>query len=89
MILLRGKLRQRGKLNIKGNDRLKLVVEHETPRESGPPDLNLETLFLEPHWEPQLPADGSFVTVQVRPYPSGRNVAYAALAVVPPEKGAA
>lgn len=85
MILLRGKLRQRGELTIKGTPRLKLVVEHETPRDTGPPDLNLETLFLEPHHAPQLPDDGSCVTLQVRPYPSGRNVAYAALAVVPPE----
>jgi hypothetical protein len=62
---------------------LKLVIEHETPRESGPADLNLETLFLDPHYEASLPSDGATVSVQVRPYPSGRNVAYAAIALVP------
>lgn len=87
MITLTGTLRQRAKLVIKGQERLKLVVEHETPRNDGPSDLNLETLFLEPHYEAQLPRDGSPVSVQVRPYPSGRSVAFAALALIPGTTG--
>lgn len=89
MIILSGKLRQRSKLTIKGEDRLKVVVEHEVPRDNGPADLNLETLFLNPQEEASLPPDGAFVSISVRPYPSGRVVAYSGISVVDGGKGKA
>ncbi|MBV9188337.1 MAG: hypothetical protein JO093_22200 [Acidobacteria bacterium] len=84
MITLTGVLRQAGEVRIKEQPRLKVVLEHEIPRESGPPDLHLETLFLPPESAQRLPKQGLPVSVEVRAYvPSnGRNVAFSALRLV-------
>ena len=76
MITLTGILRQSGEVKIKERPLLKLVVEHETARDNGVPDLHLETLFVPIDQAPYLPAAGSEIHVAVRPYPSGRGVAY-------------
>lgn len=78
MIILEGLLRQSAEVTIKEKKRLKLVVEHETARDNGANDLHLETLFVDPDQAPKLPRAGSLIHVEVRPYPSGRGIAYAA-----------
>ena len=85
MITLTGILRQAGQVTIKEQPRLKLVVEHETARDNGVPDLHLETLFVGPGEAAKLPRQGEPVHVEVRPYPSGRGVAYAAVRLVTAE----
>ena len=81
MITLTGTLRQAGEVKIKEKPLLKLVVEHETARESGVNDLHLETFFLDPQEAAKLPKPGNQVHVEVRPYPTrdGRSVAFAAV----------
>ena len=83
MITLTGTLRQAGEVQFKDKPpRLKLVVEHETARENGLPDLRLETLFLDPQEAATLPRTGQQVHVEVRPYPHGKAVAFAAVRLV-------
>ena len=83
MITLTGTLRQAGEVTFKDKPpRLKLVVEHETARENGLPDLRLETLFLDPQEAATLPRTGQPVHVEVRPYPNGKTVAFAAVRLV-------
>ena len=79
MITLTGILRQAGEVKIKEKPLLKLVVEHETARDNGVPDLHLETLFVDRQEAARLPRTGEEVHVEVRPYPSGRGVAFAAV----------
>ena len=74
MITLTGTLRQAGEVTFKDKPpRLKVVVEHETARENGQSDLRLETLFLAPE---------EAAKVEVRPYPNGKTVAFAAVRLV-------
>jgi hypothetical protein len=82
MIVLTGKLRQLAEMKIKEQPKLKLVVEHETDRNDGTKDLHLETLFVDPTERPKCPPEGSDVSIEVRPWVSGRNVAYAASKVI-------
>lgn len=82
MITLTGILRQAGQVTIKEKPVLKLVVEHETARDNGVNDLHLETLFVPPGEAAHLPKQGDEIHVEVRPYPSGRGIAYAASRVL-------
>ena len=82
MIILTGKLRQLAEMKIKEQPKLKLVVEHETDRNDGTSDLHLETLFVDPQERTKCPPEGSEVSIAVRPWVSGRNVAYAASHVI-------
>ena len=86
MIILKGKLRQLAEMKIKEQDKLKLVVEHETDRTDGTTDLHLETLFVDLAERTKCPPEGSQIALAVRPWVSGRNVAYAASHVVGKEK---
>lgn len=81
MITLTGKLRQSGPVTYEGVTKLKLWIEHETPRENGVPDLKLEELFLEGIDQSALPPAGSEIAVQVRPYAMGKAVKYSAVAL--------
>jgi hypothetical protein len=83
MIVLCGKLRQSGEVTFKENKRLKVWIEHESPRDNGPADLKLEELFLDPSEAGKLPKPGSDIALMVRPYPSGRGIAYQALGLAP------
>jgi hypothetical protein len=82
MITLTGKLRQLAEMKIKEQPKLKLVVEHETARNDGTSDLHLETLFVDPSERQKCPSEGSQVSLAVRPWASGKNVAYAASHVI-------
>lgn len=84
MIILEGLFRQSAEVTIKEKPMLKLVVEHETERPGGASDLHLETLFLDRQEAARLPKAGERIMVAVRPYPSGRGVAYAATSIVLP-----
>lgn len=88
MIVLTGKLRQLSEMKIKEQPKLKLVVEHETDRNDGTKDLHLETLFVDPEDRPKCPPEGSDVSLAVRPWVSGRNVAYSASHVIGKAKSA-
>ena len=63
---------------MKEQPKLKLVVEHETSRNDGSTDLHLETLFVDPSDRQKCPSEGGTVSVSVRPWTSGRDVAYSA-----------
>lgn len=89
MITLSGILRQSGEVTIKERKLLKIVVEHETARDNGVNDLHLETLFLPPENTAHLPVAGAEVHVEVRPYPSGRGIAYSASRVLHVEQALA
>ena len=83
MITLTGILRQAGEVTFKDKPaRLKVVVEHESARDNGLPDLRLETLFLDPQEATKLPRTGEQVHIEVRPYPNGKTVAFAAVQLV-------
>jgi len=62
-------------------DVVKLMVEHEISRDEGQADLILESLFLDPDKATKL-SEGENVCLDVRPYPSGKNVAYAVINVL-------
>lgn len=79
MIVLHGILRQSGKVSFDGKDKTKLWVEHESPRDNGTNDLSIEELFLGPEVLEKLPKSGSPISLQVRPYPSGRGVKFSAI----------
>lgn len=81
MITLTGTLRQSGKLTFDGKDRLKIWIEHETPRDNGVSDLRIEELFLPMEEQAKLPAQGQPVSVIVRPYAVGRDVKFSASAL--------
>lgn len=82
MLILTGILRQFGEATIKEAQKLKLVVEHETPRNDGTTDLHLETFFLDPSESTKLPSKGAKLSLVVRPWVSGRNVAYSAITLL-------
>lgn len=88
MITLTGKLRQSGpmsytdKVTGKTVEKLKLWIEHETPRENGLADLKLEELFLEGVDAAALPPAGSQISLQVRVYAIGRDIKYSAVGLV-------
>ena len=86
MITLSGILRQSGEVTIKEKKMLKIVVEHETARDNGQNDLHLETLFVGTDNAPHVPTAGSEIHVEVRPYPSGRGIAYSASRVLHAEQ---
>ena len=80
MITLEGKLRRLTELEIKGEKRAKLTVEYEIPRYDGSPDLKLGEFFLPPN-EAQGLKEGTDVRLLVRPYVSGKDVAFSAVGV--------
>ena len=82
MITLTGLIRQRTEMEIKGKATLKLIVEHEIPRNEGDPDIALETFFLDPSEASKCPHKGENVSLTVRPWANGRNVAYAAISLL-------
>jgi hypothetical protein len=81
MIILKGKLRQSTTMTLQEKLKTKLWIEHETPRDNGVADLRIEELFLEGDVTAKLPKPGENVGVIVRPYPSGRDVRYAATGI--------
>lgn len=89
MITLQGTLRQSTKVTFDGVDKLKLWVEHESPRDNGVSDLKIEELILPIAEEPKLPKQGQSVTVAVRAYASGRDVKFFAVGIVGEVKKAA
>jgi hypothetical protein len=93
MLTVTGTLRQSGEITIKEKPFLKLWVECETPRENGVGDLQIHEFLVptEATGMPKLPEKGRPVSVDVRAYAMGRNVAFSALAVrsaaLLPERG--
>jgi hypothetical protein len=83
MITLNGTLRQSGEMTIKEKPLLKVWVEHTSPRDNGTDDLKIEELFLPRDESKNLPEKGQEIAIVVRPYPSGRGVAFQAIRVVP------
>lgn len=85
MITLQGTLRQAGKVTFQEKERVKVWVEHETPRDNGVSDLKIEELFLPSETFDKLPKPGQPISVAVRPYVVGRDVKFSAisLAVAP------
>ena len=81
MIILKGTLRQAAAMTLQEKLKTKLWVEHETPRDNGPADLRIEELFLDGDLTAKLPKAGEKVAVVVRPYPSGRDIRYAATGI--------
>lgn len=82
MITLIGKLRQASQVEYDNVKKTKLWVEHEMERESGVPDLRIEELFLDGHGLP-LPGRDEDVSLVVRPYPSGKQVKFQAVKLLP------
>lgn len=78
MLILTGLLRQQQNATIKGEEKLKIVVEHTTARNDGTEDLHLETMFLPLSEAQKCPKTGEQVSVEVNAWVSGRNVAYSA-----------
>lgn len=81
MITLTGVLRQSGEMTIKEKPLVKLWVEHESPRDNGVNDLKIEEFFLDREKAADLPEKGQEISIVVRPYPSGRGVAFQAIRV--------
>lgn len=82
MITLTGTLRQFAPAEYDGKKKTKVWLEHTSPRENGPPDLKLEELFMEGDLSPQMPAPGSEISIEVRPYAVGKGVKFSALRLV-------
>lgn len=87
MITLTGTLRQFTTTEWEGKKKTKLWLEHTSARDNGPADLKLEELFLEGDITAQLPKSGSSLTVEVRPYVSGKSIRFSAVGI-PPLSGA-
>lgn len=81
MLTLTGTLRQSGDITIKEKPYRKLWVEHESERENGPSDLQILELLVPADNCPALPSKGEQISVDVRAYSNGRNVAFSALGV--------
>lgn len=82
MITLTGILRQSSAATIKEKTKTKLWVEHTSPRNDGLDDLQIEELFLEGSPDNHsLPKQGERVSIVVRPYASGRDIRFAAVAL--------
>jgi hypothetical protein len=82
MLTLTGKLRRKADLEIKGDKRTKLTLEYEVPRYEGEADLKLQDFFVEPVQASDL-KEGQNVTLSVRAYVSGKDVAFSASHVLP------
>jgi hypothetical protein len=86
MITLTGTLRQSGEITFgkekEARKMLKLWVEHESARDNGPADLRIEEFFVPAEEVKLLPQKGEQISVAVRPYANGRNVAYSGLGIV-------
>lgn len=89
MTTLTGTLRQHGQVEFDGKKRLKLWVEHTSPRENGTADLKIEELFLPIEDATKLPKQGSEISLAVRVYASGRDVKFSAISIVGTTKAAA
>ena len=88
MLVLTGTLRQFGEVTL-GEEKkpfLKLWVEHETPRQDGPADLKIEELLLERSAVDQDTVkslkQGTSVSVAVRAWARGRDIAFSAVRLV-------
>jgi len=82
MITLQGILRQSGEMKINEKPLVKLWIEHETPRENGVADLKIEELFIDHKPGMFIPKKGETINLQVRAYPSGRDVKFQALGIL-------
>lgn len=89
MITLTGTLRQSAKVTFDSVDKLKVWIEHESPRDNGPADLKIQELILPFSDEPRLPKSGQQISVAVRCYASGKDVKFFAVGLVPESKKAA
>lgn len=78
-----GKLRRITQLEINGEKRTKLTVEFEIPRDDGQGDIKLGEFFFDPVKAKGL-TEGTDITISVRPWVKGKDVAFSALAVLPP-----
>jgi len=84
MLTLTGTLRQTSNLTIKEKPFVKLWVEHESPRDNGPGDLQILELLLPAEICTPVPTSGKPVSVNVRAYPAGRGIGFAALSLATP-----
>lgn len=90
MLTLTGTLRQFGDVSYgkegePKTDYLKLWIEHETPRENGPADLKIEELLIpkaDVGAEAKNLRQGGKLSVAVRAYPKGRDVAFQCVGLV-------
>lgn len=84
MLILQGTLRQAGEIELKDKPEpfVKLWVEHETPRQNGPADLKISELLIPKSEARSLPKAGDLVSVVVRAYVAGRDIAYAGVSVL-------
>jgi hypothetical protein len=89
MITLTGTFRQQGQVEFDGKKRLKVWLEHTSPRENGTADLKIEELFLPIEDANKLPKQGSEISLSVRVYASGRDVKFSAIGIIGPIKAAA
>jgi hypothetical protein len=83
MLTLTGTLRQAGTIKTKeGTEYRKLWVETETPAEGDRPgELQIHEFMFQAAECPKLPDQGGQVSVDVRAYVRGRDIAYKALRV--------
>jgi len=93
MLILQGTLRQVGEVSFskdrpKPESFLKLWVEHETPRDTGPADLAITELLIPKADVPYSPQKGETVSVVVRCYVAGRDLAFKAISLLQPAKTA-
>jgi len=83
MLTLTGTLRQSGTIKTKEEKSYaKLWVETETPPEGDRPgELQIHEFMFDSAEVPKLPAKGSQISIEVRAYIRGRDIAYKALQV--------
>jgi len=86
MLTLTGKFRQSSEMQIgkEGEPKrpfVKLWVEVENERDNGVSDLSIEELLVPADKVQKLPEKGENISIFVRAYARGRDVAYSALAI--------
>jgi hypothetical protein len=86
MLTLTGKFRQSSEMQIgkEGEPKrpfVKLWVEVENERENGVSDLSIEELLVPADKVSKLPQKGENISIFVRAYARGRDVAYSAIAL--------
>lgn len=89
MLILTGILRQSGELAKRDEPQTKfakLWVEHETPRDNGPDDLEILEMILPLEKARNVPKRGAEISLLVRAYPKGKGIGYQALGIVSERK---
>jgi hypothetical protein len=86
MITLTGIFRQSGEMNLgkEGEEKrpfVKVWMEVESPRENGVADLSIEEILVPAENAKKLPKKGENISVDVRCYARGRDVAFSGLSV--------